>query len=120
MRDGIKGWAAALNPTLNDQELLHSLMRLNQGDFSTHIISEKTAKQLMRPAFVDFRDEAEFKKGHVKGARHVDYKNMFSKPMMEELNKRNSLIVIHDTPEVAGVIAATLELMEYPNVYILK
>jgi ribosomal protein L30/L7E len=40
--------------------------------------------------------------------------------MMEELNKRNSLIIIHDTPELAGVIALTLKLMDYPNVYILK
>ncbi len=45
---------------------------------------------------------------------------MFSKPMMEELNKSNSLIIIHDVLEVAGVIAATLKLMEYPDVYILK
>ncbi len=46
--------------------------------------------------------------------------DMFSKPMMEELNKSNSLIIIHDVLEVAGVIAATLKLMEYPDVYILK
>ncbi|MCD4763482.1 MAG: rhodanese-like domain-containing protein, partial [Desulfobacterales bacterium] len=61
-----------------------------------------------------------FKKGHVKGANYVDYGNMFSKPMMEELNKSNTLIIIHDVPAVAGVIAATLKLMDYPNVYILK
>ncbi len=45
---------------------------------------------------------------------------MFSKPMMEELNKSNSLIVIHDAQAVAGIIAMTLKLMEYPDIYILK
>ena len=48
------------------------------------------------------------------------YSNMFSKPMMEELNKSNNLIIIHDVPAVAGVIATTLKLMDYPDVYILK
>ena len=120
MRDGIKGWGATFYPLVKEQELLHALMRFSKSDFDKCIISEKAARKLNRPAFVDFRDEAKFKKGHVKGARHVDYDNMFSKPMMEELNKRNSLIIIHDTPELAGVIALTLKLMDYPNVYILK
>jgi len=120
MRDGIKGWAAAFYPTVNDQKLLYALMRLSKSDFCKCVISEEAARKLNMPAFVDFRDEAKFKKGHVKGARHVDFDNMFSKPMMEELNKRNSLIIIHDTPESAGVIALTLKLMDYPNVYVLK
>lgn len=59
-------------------------------------------------------------KGHVKGARHVDYDDMFSKPMMEELNKRDNLIIIHDVPEAAGAIALTLKVMDYPRIYILK
>ncbi len=120
MRDGIKGWAAAFYPTVNDQKLLHSLMCLSKSDFDKCIISEDAARKLKRPAFVDFRDEAKFKKGHIKGARHVHYDNMFSKPMMEELNKGNSLIIIHGAPELAGAIALTLKLMDYPNVYILK
>jgi len=40
--------------------------------------------------------------------------------MMEELNKGNNLIIIHDVKAVAGTIATTLKLMDYPNVYILK
>jgi hypothetical protein len=40
--------------------------------------------------------------------------------MMEELNKRDNLIIIHDVPEVAGAIALTLKVMDYPRVYILK
>lgn len=59
-------------------------------------------------------------KDGIKGANHVDYSNMFSKPMMEELNKSNNLIIIHDVPAVTGVIATTLKLMDYPDVYILK
>lgn len=121
MRDGIKGWAKAFHPTdLSDQKLLHGLMRLSKSDFDKCIISEKAAKKLHRHRFVDFRDKAKFEKHHVKGARHVDYDDMFSKPMMEELDKTNSLIVIHDVPEVAGVIALTLKLMDYPSVNILK
>jgi hypothetical protein len=40
--------------------------------------------------------------------------------MMEELNKSDSLIIVHDVQAVAGVIAVTLKLMDYPNVYILE
>jgi rhodanese-related sulfurtransferase len=70
--------------------------------------------------FVDFRDKSRYDLDHIKGANHVDYGNMFSKPMMEELNKSNRLIVIHDTQAVAGFIAMTLKLMDYPDVYILS
>ena len=70
--------------------------------------------------FVDFRDESRFDKTHVKGANHVEYGNMFSKPMMEELNKSNALVIVHDEQAVAGVIATTLKLMDYPSVYILE
>jgi len=40
--------------------------------------------------------------------------------MMEELNKSNDLVIIHEEQAVAGVIAATLKLMDYPSVYILE
>ena len=120
MKDGIKGWKKAGYVTKGALELLEALIAVNKVDFAALLITESDAGKLKNCAFVDFRDKAKFKKGHVKGANHVDYANMFSKPMMEELNKSNSLIVIHDVPAVAGVIAATLKLMDYPNVYILK
>ncbi|MFV9646422.1 MAG: rhodanese-like domain-containing protein [Desulfobacterales bacterium] len=121
MRDGIQGWARAFYPTvLDEQTVLHPLMRCSNSNFAECIINEADARRLNMPAFVDFRDKAKFEKHHVKDARHVDYDNMFSKPMMEELNKRNSLIIIHDVPEVAGAIALTLKVMDYPNVYILE
>ncbi len=121
MRDGIKGWARAFYPTVLDgQELLYPLMYCSNSDFDRCLISEEAARKLKRYRFVDFRDEAKFKKSHVKGARHVDYDDMWSKPMMEELNKRDNLIIIHDVPEVAGAIALTLKVMDYPRVYILE
>ena len=121
MRDGIKGWARAFYPTVLDgQALLHPLMRFSNSNFAKCFISEEAARKLKRHRFVDFRDKAKFKKHHVNGARHVDYDDMFSKPMMEELNKRDNLIIIHDIPEVAGAIALTLKVMDYPRVYILK
>ena len=120
MRDGIQGWKKAGYATVGNPELLESLIAVNKNDFSAMIISEKDARKLKNCTFVDFRDEVKYKKGHIKGANHVDYSNMFSKPMMEELNKSNSLIIIHDVQAVAGVIATTLKLMDYPNVYILK
>ena len=120
MRDGIKGWKKAGYATEGNPALLEALIAVNKNNFAALVITEKDAKKLKNCTFVDFRDEAKFKKGHAKGANHVDYSNMFSKPMMEELNKSNSLIIIHDVPAVAGVIAATLKLMDYPNVYILK
>jgi rhodanese-related sulfurtransferase len=120
MRDGIKGWKKAGYATVGKKELLDDLIAVNKCDFCSMVITEKDARKLKNCTFVDFRCKEKYNKGHVKGANHVDYGNMFSKPMMEELNKSNSLVIIHDAPEVAGVIAATLKLMDYPNIYILK
>jgi len=120
MKDGINGWKKAGFATEGNPELLDALIAVNKNDFAALIITKVDAEKLKNCTFVDFRDEAKFKKAHIKGANHVDYSNMFSKPMMEELNKSNTLIIIHDVSAVAGVIAATLKLMDYPNVYILK
>jgi rhodanese-related sulfurtransferase len=120
MRDGIKGWKKAGYRTEGNPEILEALIAVNKNDFAAQIINEENARKLKNCTFVDFRDQAEFQKSHIKAARHVDYNNMFSKPMMEELNKSNSLVVIHDVPVVAGVIAATLKLMDYPDVYVLE
>ena len=100
-------------------ELLNDLMKANGIDFSAFVISEKNARKLNNCIFVDFRDKAKYDSGHISGANHVDHGDMFSKPMMEELNKSNSLVIVHDVPAVAGSIAMTLKLMDYPNVYIL-
>lgn len=120
LRDGIKGWKNAGYPTVGKLELLNDLIEVNKIDFGALLVTEKDAKKLKNCTFVDFRDKSKYDKGHIKGANHVDYGDMFSKPMMEELNKSNSLIIIQDIPEVAGVIAMTLKLMDYPDVYILK
>jgi rhodanese-related sulfurtransferase len=120
MRDGIKGWKGKGWSTVGKAELLTDLMHVNKTNFKALCINERDARKLKNCTFVDFRDAVKYKEWHVMGARHVDYNNMFSKPMMEELNKSNSLIIIHDEPVVAGVIAATLKLMEYPDVYVLK
>ncbi len=120
MRDGIKGWKNAGYPIEGNPELLEDLKQLNKNDFADLLVTEDEARKLKNFAFVDFRDQEKFDEGHIKGARHVDYNNMFSKPMMEELNKSDSLVIIHDAPVVQGVIAATLKLMDYPDVYILK
>ncbi|MCP3876717.1 MAG: rhodanese-like domain-containing protein [Desulfobacteraceae bacterium] len=120
MRDGIKGWKTAGYATVNRLGLLNDLIEVNKTDFATLLITEKKARRLKNCMFVDFRNKAKYDRIHIKGANHVDYSNMFSKPMMEELNKSNSLVVIHDAQAVAGVIAMTLKLMEYPDVYILK
>lgn len=120
MRDGIKGWKKAGYPVVGDVKLLNDLIDLNKNDFKAICLHEKDARKLKNCTFVDFRDKAAYEQSHVKGANHVDYADMFSKPMMEELNKSYSLVIIHDNQAVAGVIAATLKLMDYPDVYILK
>ncbi|WP_300669893.1 rhodanese-like domain-containing protein [Desulfoluna sp.] len=120
MKDGIKGWKKAGYSTVGDQALLDALIAVNKNNFADFIVAEDDARKLKNCTFVDFRDEAEYKKSHVRGAKHVDYSNMFSKPMMEELNKSNSLVIVHDVTAVAGVIASTLKLMDYPDVYILE
>lgn len=120
MRDGIKGWKNAGYATVGKLNLLNDLIDVNKTDFSTLLITEKDAKRLKNCCFVDFREKSKYEQNHIKGANHVDYSDMFSKPMMEELNKSNSLIIVHDVQAVSGVIAMTLKLMDYPNVYILK
>ena len=120
MRDGIKGWKKEGYPVVGDIKLLNALIVLNENDFNAICLSEKDARKLTNCTFVDFRDKAVYDQGHIKGANYVDYADMFSKPMMEELNKSNSLVIIHEDQAVAGVIAATLKLMDYPDVYILR
>jgi len=120
MRDGIKGWKKAGYPTEGKLELLKDLIEVNKIDFSALLVTKQDAKKLKNCTFVDFRDKSKYDKRHIEGANYVDYSDMFSKPMMEELNKSNSLIVVHDVQAVAGVIAVTLKLMDYPDVYILK
>jgi len=120
MKDGIKGWKKAGYQVVGDVKLLNDLIVLNENDFKSICLSEKNARKLTNCTFVDFRDKAVYDQGHIKGANYVDYADMFSKPMMEELNKSNSLVIIHDDQTVAGVIAATLKLMDYPAVYILR
>jgi len=73
MKDGIKGWKEAGYPTVGDLELLEDLIAVNKNDFAALIITEGAARKLTNCTFVDFRDEAKFKKGHIKGANHVDY-----------------------------------------------
>ena len=120
MRDGIKGWKNAGYATVGQLDLLNDLIDVNKIDFSALLINEKDARRLKNCTFVDFREKSKYEINHIKGANHVDYSNMFSKPMMEELNKSNSLVVVHDVQAVAGAIAVTLKLMDYPDVYILK
>jgi rhodanese-related sulfurtransferase len=120
MRDGIKGWKNAGYATVGKSDLLNDLIDVNKTDFSALLITEKDAKKLKNCCFVDFRKKSKYEQNHIKGANHVDYKNMFSKPMMEELNKSDSLVIIHDVQAVSGVIAMTLKLMDYQNVYILE
>jgi len=120
MRDGIKGWVKEGYPVVGRAQLLKDLIALNQVHFESLCISEQDAKKLKQCTFVDFRSKSAYEKGHISGANHVDYADMFSKPMMEELNKSNSLVIIHDDTATAGVIAATLKLMDYPDVFILK
>ena len=120
MRDGINGWKNAGYATIGKLDLLNDLIDVNKIDFSALLITEKDAKSLKNCCIVDFREKSKYDQNHIKGANHVDYSNMFSKPMMEELNKSNSLVIVHDVEAVAGVIAVTLKLMDYPNVYILE
>jgi rhodanese-related sulfurtransferase len=120
MRDGIKGWKNAGYATVGKLDLLNDLVGVNKIDFSDLLITEKDARRIKNCCFVDFREKSKYEQNHIKGANHVDYSTMFSKPMMEELNKSDSLVIVHDVHAVSGVIALTLKLMDYPNVYILK
>ena len=120
MKDGIKGWKKAGYAVVLQQELLAALVAVNTIHFASMLVNEADAAKLPNATLVDFRDKATFDKAHVDGANHVVYAEMFTKLQMEELNKSNSLVIIHDVPATAGVIAATLKMMDYPSIYILK
>lgn len=120
MKDGIKAWKQAGYPIVKQTELLDNLIAVNKMDFASARINETDARKMPKCTFVDFRSKEQYDSSHLEGAKHVDYANMFTKPMMEELNKSNDLVVIHDIPEVAGVISTTLKLMDYPSVHILR
>jgi rhodanese-related sulfurtransferase len=119
MRTGMKGWMDAFLAIETDSKLLQDVMLANKSKPSSWVIGIEKAKTLRNPVFVDFRAEADFAKSHVDKAINIPYESLWSFANLEKLNKSKELVVIHNDPMIAGIIAVSFRLLEYKT-FILK
>lgn len=118
MRVGMKGWMDAFFAIETDSKLLQNIMFANQSNSAAWIIGIDKAKALRNPVLVDFRSADKFEKRHVENAVNIPYEELWTFANLEKLNKSKELVIIHDDPVVAGVLAVSFRLLEY-RTYIL-
>jgi hypothetical protein len=119
MRTGMKGWMDAFLAIETDSKLLQDVMLANKSKPSNWVIGIEKAKTLRNPIFIDFRAEADFAKSHVDKAINIPYESLWSFANLEKLNKSKELVVIHNDPMIAGIIALSFRLLEYKT-FVLK
>ena len=115
----MKGWMDAFLAIETESKLLQDVMLANKSNPSNWLVSMEEARALRNPAFVDFRSEGDFAKGHVNNAVNIPYENLWTFANLEKLNKSKELVIIHDDAMIAGIIAVSFRLLEY-NTYIFK
>jgi rhodanese-related sulfurtransferase len=113
MRVGIKGWHKAFYATASDSKVFMALMDLNQSDPVNWVIEKSRTKSLKNPTFLDLRSLEQFDQGHVAGAIHIPYADLWTFDNLEKLNKSRDIVLIFDNPVVAGALALTLRLLGY-------
>ena len=118
MRVGTKGWMDAFFSIDTDSRLLQNIMFANQNNPAAWSIGIDQAKALRNPVLVDFRSADKFEKGHVENAINIPYEELWTLANLEKLNKSKELVIIHDDPVVAGVLALSFRLLDY-RTYIL-
>jgi rhodanese-related sulfurtransferase len=118
MRVGMKGWMDAFFAIETDSRLLQNIMFANQSNPVERVIGIDKAKALRNPVLIDFRSADKFKEGHVENAVNIPYDELWTFDNLEKLNKSKELVIIHDDPVVAGVLAVSFRLLEY-RTYIL-
>ena len=101
-----------------DSRLLQNIMFANQSNPVERVIGIDKAKALKNPVLIDFRSADKFKEGHVENAVNIPYDELWTFDNLEKLNKSKELVIIHDDPVVAGVLAVSFRLLEY-RTYIL-
>lgn len=115
----MKGWMDAFLAIETDSSLLQDVMLANKSNPLSWVIGIEEARALRNPVFVDFRTEEDFAKSHVEKAINIPYESLWSFANLEKLNKSKALVVIHNDPAIAGVIAVSFRLLEYKT-YMLK
>ena len=113
MRVGMKGWMDAFYAIETDSKLLQNIMFANQSNPAARVIGIDKVNTLRNPVLVDFRSADRFEKGHVKNAVNIPYEELWTFDNLEKLNKSKELVIIHDDPVVAGVLAVSFGLLEY-------
>ena len=93
-------------------------MFANQNNPAAWSIGIDQAKALRNSVLVDFRSADKLEKGHVENAIHIHYEELWTLANLEKLNKSKELVIIHDDPVVAGVLALSFRLLDY-RTYIL-
>jgi len=113
MRVGMKGWMDAFYAIETDSKLLQNIMFANQSNPAARVIGIDKVNTLRNPVLVDFRSADRFEKGHVENAVNIPYEELWTFDNLEKLNKSKELVIIHDDPVVAGVLAVSFGLLEY-------
>ena len=113
MRVGMKGWMDAFFAIETDSKLLQNVMFANQTNPAVWVIGIDKAKALRNPILIDFRSAEKFEKGHAENAVNIPYEELWTFDNLEKLNKSKEVVVIHDNPVVAGVLAVSFRLLEY-------
>jgi len=114
----MKGWMDAFFAIETDSKLLQNIMFANQSNPAAWGIGIDQAKALRNPVLVDFRSVDKFEKGHVENAINIPYEELWTFANLEKLNKSKELVITHDDPMVASVLAVSFRLLEY-RTYIL-
>ncbi|MBW2604582.1 MAG: rhodanese-like domain-containing protein [Deltaproteobacteria bacterium] len=115
----MKGWMDAFLAIETDSKLLQNIMLANQNNPAEWVIGIDQAKALRNPTLVDFRSADKFEKEHVENAVNIPYEELWAFANLEKLNKSKELVIIHDDPVVAGILAVSFRLLEY-RTYILN
>jgi 3-mercaptopyruvate sulfurtransferase SseA len=118
MRVGMKGWMDAFFAIETDSKLLQNIMFANQINTAAWVIGIDKVKTLRNPVLVDFRSADKFENGHEENAVNIPYEELWTFDNLEKLNKSKELVIIHDDPVVAGVLAISFRVLEY-RTYIL-
>jgi rhodanese-related sulfurtransferase len=103
----------------SDSALLQNVMFANQSNPTAWRIGIDAVKTLKDPVLVDFRSADKFEAGHVDNAVSIPYEELWTFDNLEKLNKSKALVIIHDNPMLAGIIAVSFRLLDYQT-YVLK
>jgi rhodanese-related sulfurtransferase len=65
------------------------------------------------PFFLDVRVDDTYLKGHLCGAQHIIYTDVFKKENLEKLPQDKQIMVYDETGHIGGMVTAALNLLGY-------